>query len=181
MLAFIKDWVLPLIGIVVAFWIPHKIKWEQLYQQLLSEYRGHDFGVAIMEIGMFFHKDCGNDVSQIQERYTARFMHDFYEDKEHVSKEHNLHYQRRLLTQFYYQLALCAKSFSIGKKRVQRDFTSKEADLLKILFYMNDAALSSDVFIEIKTSDRSGFSKKGMNSYIKHVYMILKESPAYVR
>lgn len=167
--------------LIATIWIPHKIKWEQLYQQLLSEYRSHDFGVAIMEIGMFFHDDCNNDVSNIPEKYAERFRHDFYEDKKNTAKEHNLHYQRRLLTQFYYQLDLCAKSFSIGKKRIQRDFSSKESDLLKIVFYMNETSGSPEIFIDIKTYDRIGNVKKGINTYIKHIYSILKQSPNYVR
>lgn len=164
-----------------AIRIPHRIKWEQFYQQLLSDYRSHDFGVAIMEIGMFFNKQCSNDISKIPEEYAARFHHDFGSGKEKTPKEHNLHYQRRLLTQFYYQLDLCANSSYIGKKRIQRDFTSKESDLLKILFYMNEASQQPGVFIDITTADRVGPCKKGMNSYIKDMYSILKKSPGYVR
>lgn len=169
------------VTLIVAIRIPHRIKWEQFYQQLLSDYRSHDFGVAIMEIGMFFNKQCSNDISKIPEEYAARFHHDFGSGKEKTLKEHNLHYQRRLLTQFYYQLDLCANSSYIGKKRIQRDFTSKESDLLKILFYMNKASQQPGVFIDITTSDRVGPCKKGMNSYIKDMYSILKESPNYVR
>ncbi len=171
---------LSIFTLIATIWIPHKIKWEQLYQQLLSEYRSHEFGVAIMEIGKFFHNECGNDVENIPGKYAERFSKEVSNefDKE---TEHVLHYQRRLLTQFYYQLDLCAKSIFIGKRRVQRDFSSKESDLLKIVFYMNEACLNSDVFIDIRTSDRIGSAKKGMNSYINHVYSILKESPAYVR
>ena len=173
--------IIAILTFIATITIPHRIKWEQFYQQLLSDYRSHDFGVAIMEIGLFFHDNCSNDVSNIPKEYAARFNHDFYTDKENVSKEHNLHYQRRLLTQFYYQLDLCAKPFRIGKKRIQRDFTSRESDLLKILFYMNEASQQSDVFIDITTPDRIGPCKKGMNSYIKDMYSILKESPKYVR
>ncbi len=169
------------VTLIVAIRIPHRIQWEQFYQQLLSDYRSHDFGVAIMEIGMFFNKKCSNDVSRIQKEYAARYNQDFCVNKKDTSKEHILHYQRRLLTQFYYQLDLCARSSYIGKKRIQRDFTSKESDLLKILFYMNEAALSQNVFIDIKTPDRIGPAKKGMNYYIKDMYSILKESPDYVR
>ncbi len=173
-----------IVAVVTLFFairIPRKIQWEQFYQQLLSDYRSHDFGVAIMEIGMFFNKKCSNDVSRIQKEYVARYNQDFCVNKKDTSKEHILHYQRRLLTQFYYQLDLCARSSYIGKKRIQRDFTSKESDLLKILFYMNEAALSQNVFIDIKTPDRIGRAKKGMSYYIKDIYSILKESPDYVR
>lgn len=168
---------------ILAWWIPYKIKWEQLYQQLISEYRGYSFGVAIMEIGLFFRNECLNNVDNIQKNYLNHFKNDFDKEKcsPQQSSENILHYQRRLLTQFYYQLDLCAKSIFIGKRRVQRDFSSKESDLLKILFYMNEAALSSKVFVDITCSDGIPLTKKDINSYIRHIYCVLKESPNYIR
>lgn len=175
---------LSIVACVLAIWIPKKISWEQLYSSLLIDYYSYDFGAAIMGVVQFFNKICKNDIENIKEEYIKQikilFPNDLSE-KSKISNEQNLHYQRRLLTQFYYQLDLCARSHFIGSKRIQKDFSSKEANLLKVLFYMNEASTSPEIFMDISTDDRLPKKTKGINSYIKHIYWILKSSPDYIR
>lgn len=169
---------------ILAFWIPKKIKWEQIYSQLLTDYCGYDFGAAVMGIVLFFHNDCKNQIENIQKCYKKRFASDFYgtdDNKTSISNDKNLHLQRRLLVQFYCQLDLCARSIFIGKRRVQKDFSSKEANLLKILYYMNEAANEEPIFLDISTDERIRNDKNGINSYISHIYILLKGAPEYIR
>ncbi|MBR7064292.1 MAG: hypothetical protein IKI31_04015, partial [Treponema sp.] len=140
----------------------------------------------VMGIVLFFHDDCEKEIDNISQRYGEIFQIQFSKDKKtgnyfSVPNDNSLHLQRRLLVQFYVQLDLCARSFFIGKKRVQKDFTSKEANLLKILYYMNEAANKEPIFMDISTSERIENGKRGINSYISHIYSILKNSPEYVR
>ncbi|MCR5698756.1 MAG: hypothetical protein K6G52_03830 [Treponemataceae bacterium] len=86
-----------------------------------------------------------------------------------------------MLNQFYWDLDLCARSIFIGKKRVQKDFTSKEANMLKILYYMNIAAESDGIFMDISTDDRLPPNPKSTNVRIKDIYEILKDSKSYVQ
>ena len=132
---------------VLAILIPVKISWEQRYSQLLADYRGYDFGAAVIGITMFFHNNCKNDVNLIQKEYKKIFD-----------------------AQFNNQL-----------KRIQKDFTSKEANLLKILYYMNDAAVTDGIFMDITTDDRLTPNAQSINKYIKHIYNVLKYAKPYVR
>lgn len=173
-----------ILALIVAIYVPEKIKWEQMYTQLLSDYCGYDFGAAVMGVIFFFHEDCSCDVEKIEEKYTECFVKKFKGSRKsgnEISNDQNLHYQRRLLTQFYYLLDQCARSRFIGKKRVQKDFSSKEANLLKVLYYMNEAASSDGVFMDISTADRIPPNAKSINVYIKHIYDLLRKSKPYIR
>ena len=173
-----------IIACILAIWIPKKISWEQLYSNLLIDYYSYDFGAAIMGVVLFFNRNCENDIEKVRGEYIKQVKELFSDgcfEQSTVSNDNNLYYQRRLLTQFYYQLDLCARSHFIGQKRIQKDFSSKEANLLKVLFYMNEASTSPEIFMDISTDDRLPKKTKGINSYIKHIYWILKSSPDYIR
>lgn len=178
-----------ILAIVVAWFIPRKIEWAQLYSQLLSDYYKSEFGAAVMGLVFFFYKDCKRDVKNIKNEYVNRFKETFenqIDEKQSgneykIPNEQNLHYQRRLLTQFYYQLDLCSRSFFIGKRKIQKDFTSKEASLLKILYFMNEATSSPEIFMDISTDEQIPKRTKDINEYIKHLYDVLKTSKSYVR
>ncbi len=178
-----------ILACVLAVYIPKKISWEQMYSQLLSDYCGYDFGAAVMGVVLFFNQDCRCDIGSVQAKYKNWFEKQFgnqltkgnpnYQNTKadyKVPNDQNLHYQRRLLTQFYFLLDQCARSPFIGKRRVQKDFSSKEANLLKVLYYMNLAAESSDVFMDIGVDDRIPPNPKSINKYIKHIYGILKNA-----
>lgn len=180
---------LAFVTLIVTWYIPKKIMWEQTYSSLISDYRGYDFAVAVQGVIHFFKYQCNCDVEKIKSEYEAVFQQDFINKENniepplsgHCEIQKNLHYQRRLLTQFYYQLDLCARTnrLFIGRNRVQRDFTKGEADILKILFYMNQAVDESNLlFIDISTSDciRRYDHVKGMNSYISHIAGVLSKS-----
>lgn len=186
--------ILAVIACCLAAYIPKKIGWEQRYSQLLSDYRGFDYGATVMGITIFFHENCNNDISKIQQEYKDIFQKQFrnqlnkkdknYEYKKAkyiIPNDQNLHFFRRLLIQFYWDLDQCATSHYIRKKRIQKDFTTKEANLLKILYYMNEAAESDEIFMDITTDDRLSPNAQGMNKYIKHIYNILNEAKPYVR
>ncbi|MCR4954665.1 MAG: hypothetical protein K6A43_11400 [Treponema sp.] len=180
---------LSVVACYLAWYIPNKLSWEQRYSQLLADYRGYDFGAAVMGITMFFNKCCNNDVGLIEKEYReifqAQFKNQWIPNKDkympEVPNDQNLHFQRRLLTQFYWDLDQCTKSIFIGKKRIQRDFSSKESNLLKVLYYMNEASQEEGIFIDITTDDRLTPNAKSINKYIKHIYNILKDAKPYVR
>ena len=182
--------ILSLIQIIVgvaacglAIYIPEKIKWEQRYSQLLSDYRSYDVAAAVQGIVQFFVNDCKRDVSNIKREYERRFKAEV-EDDNSISNDQNLHYQRRLLNAYFYELNECAKRrFLIGKKRVGRDFTKKESNIIKILYFMNAAAGESDlIFKDISTDERVPKSRRlrGMDKAIVSVYELLEDSKRYI-
>lgn len=165
---------------VIAWFIPNRIMWEQSYSSLLSDYRSYDFGIAVQGIVEFFAIDCHHDVRKIKEAYERRFKDDIEKIRE-KSPDLCLHYQRRLLAQFYYQLDLCARSPFIGKRRVRRDFTRREADIVRLLYLMGSVADESDVlFKDISCDERVPRSAKGLSRSLADIYRVLKESKPYM-
>lgn len=171
----ILQMILSVLTLLVAIYIPEKIKWEQIYSGLLSDYRGYDVGAAIQGVIDFFVDRCNKNVEEIPYRYKDIIKS---QKIKNPSNEKNLHFQRRLLAQFYWQLYECVKSPFIGKRRVKKDFFSKkEANLMRILYYMDKAIDEDESGILYK--DISSFEhvpkskKKNMNSAIAKMYYIL--------
>ncbi|MDE5797919.1 MAG: hypothetical protein K2H73_02665 [Treponemataceae bacterium] len=198
---------LSVIACVFAWFIPKRIMWEQTYSSLMSDYRSYDFGIAVQGIVEFFAVDCKSDVKNIKGEYERRFVRDVYdlsldsdlngtfslETVREKLKGRNpagirekspdlcLHYQRRLLAQFYYQLDLCARSPFIGKRRVCRDFTSREADTARLLYLMGMAVDESGVlFKDISCGERMPRSARGLNGYLADIYHLLRASKPYM-
>ncbi|MDE6705730.1 MAG: hypothetical protein K2J81_07490 [Treponemataceae bacterium] len=198
---------LSVVACVFAWFIPKRIMWEQSYSSLMSDYRSYDFGIAVQGIVEFFAVDCNYDVKNIKKEYERRFVRDVYDldldsdlnstfSLETVRKELKtrnppkicekspdlcLHYQRRLLAQFYYQLDLCARSPFIGKRRVCRDFTSREADTARLLYLMGMAVDESGVlFKDISCGERMPRSARGLNGYLADIYHLLRASKPYM-
>lgn len=57
------------LGFIAAILIPEKIKWEQSYSSLLSDYRGYDFAAAVHGIIDFFYDDCDKKIDKIETEY----------------------------------------------------------------------------------------------------------------
>ena len=136
---------LSLLACILAWIIPEKIKWEQKYNSLCDVYRSMEYGATIQSIVDFFVFDCSKDVSKIHSEYRKRFLHDFYPNLVVDPQEANLedcrkvyidslkndvtdnskilHYQRRLLVQFFNEIDLCANSIFIAKRRIGKDYT----------------------------------------------------------
>lgn len=183
----IASLVVAIIACILAWLIPEKIKWEQLYSSLITEYRSFSFGLAVQGVVDFFHDKCECDVSRIPKKYKERFHSDFEKLNKRngeIPYEQVLHFQRRMLSQYFYQLDLCARHWIIGKRRIQRDFTKSEANITKVLYYMNVAVEENDeLFKDISCYDRVPQSEhvKGLKNYISHIHHILKETPRYLR
>lgn len=194
--------VLSVVACILAWIIPEKIKWEQTYNSLCDVYRSTEYGAAVQAIVDFFVFDCSKDVSKIPSEYRKRFLYDFYpklkvdssdislddcrkahidlSNKEDMTDDSKvLHYQRRLLVQFFYEIDLCANSIFIGKRRIEKDYTSKEADILKILFYIDEAIKDDPVLMKDISSFEcvpSSNHVNGINKGISSLYHLLKKS-----
>lgn len=203
MITGILQTVLAAIACVLAWIIPKRIMWEQTYSGLIHDYRSYDFAVAVQGIVEFFSIECQNSVKRIPLEYKKRFLSDIYglqntqintlEDlwqKVTIPKRENitpseacLHYQRRLLAQFFYQLDLCARSIFIGKRRVTKDFTQGEANLIRILFLIDNAIdeseiLKKDISCDFRMPRHE--RTRGMNKYLSHIYSVLRKSKPYM-
>ena len=195
---------------ILAYFIPERIKWAQSYENLGSDYRSYDYAAAVQGIVEFYVVECKSDASKIRDMYEKRFLKEIYgaelskkqksneeifEDikkrkslnlsKEDYSMDNNkiLHFQRRLLAQFFCDLDVCARHFFIGKRRVQKDYTSREADTIKILILIGEAISASPILMkELSCNEviRLPEHYKGMNKYLSHIYSILKNAKRYM-
>ena len=190
------------LAVILAWYIPKKIKWDQFYSNLISEYRSYDFAIAVQSVVEFFTFDCDSDVTKIPEKYKERFMKEIYgiqepfpktldEVKENVDIENllqkdsdkTLHFQRRLLTQFYWELDSCLKSSFIGSRHVKKDFTRGESNIIKILYFMNEAVDNDEIlYKDICFDERLPTIKraKGINKSLVHLSEELKNTKRYI-
>lgn len=176
--------VLSIIAIIIAFIIPYRIYWGQFYNNLIAEYRSLEFGKAMQSVIIFFTNKCGKDVSRVQKEYEIIYKKQIIQ-RGAVAKpsENNLHYQRRMLAQFFVDLDKCAKSPFIRKKRIQKDFTKGTQKLVKILFFMGVAVENSSILFEdiaCKTKVPISETVNGQNKYLSHIYEVLEESKEYM-
>lgn len=183
-------------AVFLACYIPEKIKWNQFYSNLISEYRSYDFAIAVQGVVEFFTLDCDSDVTKIPEKYKERFMKEIYgfkgeELNEKIDKkkllqkdsEKTLHFQRRLLTQFYWELDSCLKSSFIGARHVKKDFTRGESNIIKILYFMNEAVDNDEIlYKDICFDERLPTIKraKGINKSLVHLSEELKNTKRYI-
>lgn len=178
--------ILAFLAFIVAIFIPEKIKWEQTYSTLLAEYKSYDFAAEVQGVVEFFTERCNKDVTKIKTEYENLIKE--YSIKLNngnpISNEQNLHFQRRLLTTFFWQLEQCSKSIFIRKRRVKRDFTSNEANIAKVVYFMNQAVSESEIlFKDLKTCDLipKAENVKGINSSVVYIYELLKKEPKFIR
>ena len=173
---------LSLFAICLAWLIPKRIMWEQTYSALITDYRSYDFAVAVQGIVEFFVNQCKSNPENIRSEYEGQFKKDI-ENLNQKSPKLCLHYQRRLLAQFFYQLDLCAHSPFIGKHRVCRDFTKGEANLVRILFLMDKVIDESKILKKDLTCDfrvPAARRTKGMNHYLSDIYAIIRQSKPWM-
>lgn len=180
---FFSNNIVSILALFATIYIPRKLSWEQFYNSLITEYRSVAFGKAMQNVIQFYTKTCNCDVSRIKEEYEKRFKKEI-EDCESIS-EQSLHYDRRLLAQFFLDLEKCANTrwYYIGRKRVVRDFTTGTRKFVEILYFMDKAVEESPLlFKEITINDRVPKSSrlKGMNKHLAHMNEILKESKEYM-
>ena len=132
----------------VAFYIPRRIMINQIYADLLASYRSPKMGAAILAIFHFYTIDCKKNVSNIAAVYKWKYYEQIgkklqanKEDTIDFSK--TLHFQRRLVAQFYFHMASLRYDYCFPRlpvKYMKTWFTSGETNLLSIILHMDKPA-----------------------------------------
>ena len=176
--------IVAIVTLLMTIYIPKKLAWEQYYNSLIIEYRSMEFGKAMQGVILFFTEDCSKDVSRIYDEYEKRYRKEVLNKECCNNSEDVLHYQRRLLAQFFLDLEKCANTpfYFIGRSRVQKDFTTGTKNLIKILYFMDLAVNNPSIYADISSDEKIPKSSrvKGMNKYLCHMYEILKDSKDYI-
>lgn len=173
-------------GVVVAVFIPVWIMHNQRYENLLQAYMANDFAEAVKGVTDFFKNDCNSDVNQIAAAYKKRFEYDFKKSDKNLgvkTASQILHYQRRLLNNFYWGLNSCAKSSIFLRRKIKNEFSRNEAYICKILIYMNDVSDSDGgIFKDISDIKYEPMPKtKGMSRALNNIYEILKDQRRWIK
>lgn len=166
--------------------IPKKMMWAQIYSGLNNEYRSHEFGEAIKGIVDFFHDECHSNLDKIKEQYENRYNEEFdldsgrfRENKYSKSIEKTLHYQRRMVAQFYMQLDMCVSECYMVRRLIKTDYGKSETNLIKILYYMGRAASEyRHSYKDIKTKDpliATKFDQTNLDRKLVHLYKFFKK------
>jgi hypothetical protein len=127
----------PIAALVMAVYIPGRIMINQIYADLLKEYRSPELGEAITALIDFYKDVCHKDVTQITKKYEARYR------KEKADIKNSLHFKRRLLWQYYWQIATLRYEYRWGrflKKTIEKNFTKRESHVLRLLYHTIDGA-----------------------------------------
>lgn len=168
---------LSIITLIVTISIPLQIMKFQRYTNLMSIYMGFEFAHAFQSVINFFHDTCGCDVERISKEYKNRYNEDFcIKDSRNFDINDTLHYQRRLLNDFFLEIEMCRESSWILNKKIRKDWTTSEAYVCKILVFMNKAVDDDkELFKDISSIRLERIPKaKGINQYLIRLYNILK-------
>lgn len=170
--------------LVCTIIIPIRIMNFQRYTNLSSTYMGFDFSHALQSVIEFFYKDCECDVEKIPEEYSKRFYSDFERLKSRkIDREDVLHYQRRMLTDYFYELESCRASSKRLRKMIKMDWTTGEAYVSRILICMNKAVDENpDIMMDISSIKHQHVPKvKGISEYLDRLYNALKDEKKWMQ
>lgn len=179
----ILSFIVAIITLVVTISIPIQIMKVQKYTNLMTTYESFEFSHAFQSVINFFYDDCDCDTSKVSEKYYERFKKDFEDLKNKdfkKDKQDILHYQRRLLNDYFLELEMCRSSSWFLKSKIRKDWTVSEAYVCKILVFMNKAVDDNpQIFKDISSIRHDRMPKvSGLNKYLVRFYNVLKqESP----
>jgi hypothetical protein len=152
---------------------------SQIFADLVSDYRSPEMGGAILSIFHFFVHDCKNDISNIDDEYEKKYKEQIkskINSTEKIDFSKTLHFQRRLIAQFYFQLASLRYDYFFGRlsrKQLQIWCTPSEVKLLIIILHMAEPA--SKTFEEAGDIPEPPEDEVPMNDLIYKLYQEIEE------
>ncbi|GMO55338.1 MAG: hypothetical protein Ta2A_00070 [Treponemataceae bacterium] len=173
--------VLSLVTLFFAWFIPQRIMINQIYADLLKEYRSPEMGVAILAIFHFYTQTCKNNASKINDEYEKMYNKQIEEPLQpakgmNVDFSQTLHFQRRLVAQFYSDFARLRYEYifpRLPKKLLKTWFTENEVTLLQLLLLMAEPA--GKVFENAKNVPEPSEDDVPMNQSIQKLYEEVRE------
>ncbi|AEF82859.1 hypothetical protein [Leadbettera azotonutricia] len=176
-------------ALIIACCIPHRVMVNQIYADLLSQYRSTEMGAAIFSVFQFYVNECKRNPALIAEKYKKRYKEEIKDklpksdaeencgnEYQEINFQNTLHFKRRLIEQWYFHLATLRydyKFMNLRARKLKEDFTYVESRLLLIIYYMGLAAKglfedSGDIDPPIDCGDTNGIEQK--------IYKLYEES-----
>lgn len=171
---------LAIVTLIATICIPLQIMKFQRYTALMSTYESFEFAHALQSVIDFYYIDCNCDVEQIPVEYKKRFNYDFdilKRNREKFDISNILHYQRRLLNDYFMELEMCRESSRVLRNIIRKDWTTSEAWVCKILVFMNKAVDNDpELFKDISVIKYERMPRvKGLSEYLARFYNALRK------
>lgn len=199
MIDFICKNFLSIAALLVAIYIPRKIMINQIYADLLASYRTPEMGAAVLSIFHFFKYDCKENINNIEDEYIKKYNEQIDRKlkkktnkkwqrarlcknvilskiENNIDYSQTLHFQRRLVAQFYFNMASLRYDFRLvrlPKKYMEIWFRLGDKKLLSIILHMAKAA--EKIAIEIGTVPYPPEDETPMNQMIYKLYEEVSE------
>ena len=164
-------------ALCVAIYIPHQILRNQIYADLVKEYRSTEMGAAVLSIFRFFNRDCTQNTGAVCEKYKEiyeRQITRMLNNGTPVDFSQTLHFQRRLVSQFYADMAFLHFERRLTKKQMEFWFTPNETKLLAILLHMVKPA--AEVFEQAGDIPDPSENSVSMNQLLYRLYEEVKDA-----
>jgi hypothetical protein len=132
---------------------------------MIKEYRSAEMGGAIFSIFSFYVTDCKNNIHAIAGEYKKKYEEQIgkpFGKGESINYAGTLHFQRRLIAQFYSDLARLRyeeRFPRLSMKCLRQWFTPREATLLALILHMVKPAIT--VFKEARDVPRTAGHGRG--------------------
>ncbi len=133
--------------LLISIFGPKRIMFRQNLLDLMKEYRSAEIGIAVFNLIRFYELECCSDLKKVAEKYVDRYNEEIgYKKEKNIDNlSTTLHFQRRILSQFYRQIADLRYEGSIFTRIKSKDImfylTSSEAKMLKLLYLIERDAL----------------------------------------
>ncbi|MDR2052622.1 MAG: hypothetical protein LBP80_04330 [Treponema sp.] len=166
-------------AVVLAVYIPRRIMINQLYAGLYQEYRSPEMGEAIFSIFRFYVEDCENCIANIAGKYEEKYKEEIeipLKNKQTVDYAKTLHFQRRLLAHFFWNIAELRyeRRFpGLSTRELRRWHTPQDTKLIAILLHMVEPAKA--VFAKAGEVPEPPEDDTPMNRLIGRLYEEAKE------
>lgn len=160
-------------ALFLACHIPRRIMVNQIYSDLIKEYRSVEMGVSIFSIFHFYVNECNERVDAIAGEYRKKYDKQIkipLKRGEPINYANTLHFQRRLVAQFYADLARLRYEERLSAKQLREWFTPRELTLLALILHMVKPAEA--VFEEAHNVSEPPNMEEGvlMNKWIYKLY-----------
>jgi len=178
--------------LIAAIYIPSKVMVNQIFADLISDYRSPEMGAAILALFHFYVRECKEDINVISDKYKDKYNEEIEKYLSTIDKDlHNtnnpkngdkdfsntLHFQRRMVAQFYFNMAVLRYKYSLftrlSLRKMKMWFTSNDVKLLGIILHMAEPA--GKMFIEAGDVPEPPEDDVPMNQLIGKLYEGVKD------
>jgi hypothetical protein len=160
--------------LLVAIYIPRKIMVDQQFSSLIAQYRSTEMGFAIYCLFDFYKEDCRCNPERIGDEYKKRFdkeIKNHKEGKEKIEPSKTLQFQRRLVAQFYWDLAKLyfeSRFPSLSRKYLLQMVGENERQLISLVLQMSEA--NDERFVKPENIVEPPDDDVPMNQFLKRLY-----------